>query len=247
LYFLIWRDIKVRYAQTAVGIAWAVLQPLLTTLLFTLVFGRFVRVPSEGAPYPVFALVGLVLWTYVSTAVAGAANSLIENPALITKVYLPRLILPLAPAVAGLLDLLVGFLLLLVVMVSFGVHLSVAGVLALPLALLPVLLAVIGIGAGLAAVNAHYRDVRYVIPFVLQLWMFASPVAYPLSVVPHQYQWWYALNPLVGSIETLRSGLLRTTAFPTTVFMISMTSSIALALLGVMAFRYKERTFADVV
>ena len=214
LFFLVWREIKVRYAQTVLGAAWAVLQPLLTTVVFTVIFGRFARLPSDGVPYPLFALAALVPWTYFNTAVSGASNSLLANTSLITKVYFPRLIIPAAPVLAALLDLAVSLVALLALMVIYGVYPSAgAPVLLLP-SVLMMLLTAAGVGCWLAALNIQYRDVKYVVPFLLQLWMYASPVVYSLSLVPSKYRLAYALNPLAGAIAGFRAALLGTSPRP---------------------------------
>lgn len=246
LFFLVWREIKVRYAQTVLGAAWAVLQPLLTTVVFTLIFGRFARLPSDGVPYPLFALAALVPWTYFNTAVSGASNSLLANTSLITKVYFPRLIIPGAPVLAALLDLVVSLVALLVLMLIYGVYPPAgAPVLLLP-SVLMMLLTAAGVGCWLAALNIQYRDVKYVVPFLLQLWMYASPVVYSLSLVPSQYRLAYALNPLAGAIAGFRAALLGTSPPTAAEFGVSLGVAILVFAGGAAFFRRTERVFADV-
>ena len=246
LLFLVWREIKVRYAQTVLGAAWAVLQPLLTTVVFTVIFGRFARLPSDGVPYPLFALAALVPWTYFNTAVSGASNSLLANTSLITKVYFPRLIIPAAPVLAALLDLAVSLVALLALMVIYGVYPSAgAPVLLLP-SVLMMLLTAAGVGCWLAALNIQYRDVKYVVPFLLQLWMYASPVVYSLSLVPSKYRLAYALNPLAGAIAGFRAALLDTSPPTAAEFGLSLGVAILVFAGGVAFFRRTERVFADV-
>ena len=246
LFFLVWREIKVRYAQTVLGAAWAVLQPLLTTVVFTVIFGRFARLPSDGVPYPLFALAALVPWTYFNTAVSGASNSLLANTSLITKVYFPRLIIPAAPVLAALLDLAVSLVALLALMVIYGVYPSAgAPVLLLP-SVLMMLLTAAGVGCWLAALNIQYRDVKYVVPFLLQLWMYASPVVYSLSLVPSQYRLAYALNPLAGAIAGFRAALLGTSSPTAAEFGVSLGVAILVFAGGMAFFRRTERVFADV-
>lgn len=245
-YFLVWRDLKVRYAQTVMGIGWAVLQPLLTTLIFTVIFGRFAKVPSDGVPYAVFSLAALVPWTYFSTAFAASSNSLLTNVNLITKVYFPRLVIPFAPVLAGLVDLAIGFLLLLVAMLIFGLPPTIlAALLVVPLVALLAITAA-GVGSWLAALNIQYRDVKHLTPFLAQIWMYASPIVYPMSIVPPSLRPLYALNPLVGAIEGFRAVMLGTTAVPWLEIGISTLSGLLLFVSGTRYFRRTERVFADV-
>ena len=246
LLFLVWREIKVRYAQTVLGAAWAVLQPLLTTVVFTVIFGRFARLPSDGVPYPLFALAALVPWTYFNTAVSGASNSLLANTSLITKVYFPRLIIPAAPVLAALLDLAVSLVALLALMVVYGVYPSAGAPMLLLPSVLMMLLTAAGVGCWLAALNIQYRDVKYVVPFLLQLWMYASPVVYSLSLVPSKYRLAYALNPLAGAIAGFRAALLGTSPPTAAEFGLSLGVAILVFAGGVAFFRRTERVFADV-
>jgi lipopolysaccharide transport system permease protein len=246
LFFLVWREVKVRYAQTVLGAAWAVLQPLLTTVVFTVIFGRFAGLPSDGVPYPLFALAALVPWTYFNTAVSGASNSLLANTSLITKVYFPRLTIPAAPVLAALLDLAVSLVALLALMLIYGVYPSAGALVLLLPSVLMMLLTAAGVGCWLAALNIQYRDVKYVVPFLLQLWMFASPVVYSMSLVPSQYRLAYALNPLAGAIAGFRAGLLGTNSPTATEFGVSLGVAILVFAGGAAFFRRTERVFADV-
>jgi lipopolysaccharide transport system permease protein len=245
LFFLVWRDIKVRYSQTLLGVGWAVLQPVLAALVFTIIFGRFAGVPSDGTPYPVFVLTALVPWTYFANAFGGAGNSLVESSGLITKVYFPRLLIPLTPVVAGLVDFTSALAILLIVMAWFGVMPPVT-VLLLPVLVLVMMVTAAGTGCWLAALNIQFRDVRYAIPFLAQLWMFATPIIYPMSLVPQRYQPFYALNPMAGVIESFRAVLLGTGSIPVAVLGISLISGLALFLSGVLYFVRLERSFADI-
>lgn len=245
--FLVWRDIKVRYAQTVLGAAWAVIQPVVTMLVFTVIFGRLVRVPSEGAPYALFSLAALVPWTYFSTALRQASNSLVANPELITKVYFPRLIIPLAPVLAGLLDFSIAFVILLGMMAAFGVYPSAASVVALPLLLASAMVTAAGVGCWLSALNSQYRDVKHVTPFLIQVWMYASPIIYPMSLVPERYRALYALNPMAGVVEGFRATLLGTTQLSWRMTAISTAVGTFLLVTGALYFRRMERNFADVV
>jgi homopolymeric O-antigen transport system permease protein len=246
LFFLVWREIKVRYAQTVLGAAWAVLQPLLTTVVFTVIFGWFAKLPSDGVPYPLFALAALVPWTYFNTAVSGASNSLVANTSLVTKVYFPRLVIPGASVLAALLDLIVSLLALLALMLVYRMIPSLGNAMLLPLSVLVMLLTAAGVGCWLSALNIQYRDVRYVVPFLLQLWMYASPVVYSLSLVPQPYRLAYSLNPMAGAIAGFRSALLGTGGPTVTEFGASLGVACLVFVGGAAYFRRTERVFADV-
>src|ERR1700676_2051560 len=206
LFFLIWRDVKIRYAQTVVGVIWVVLQPLMTMGVFTIFFGRLAKLPSQGLPYPVFYFAALVPWAYFSQALSNCTNIVVDNQNVITKVYFPRLILPLAAVCFGLLDFAIGLVVMVVLTLSFGIH-PPATVLLLPVLIVLAVLTALGVGLWTSALNALYRDVRAVIPFVVQFWMLASPVAYPSSLVPQRWRWLYGLNPMAGVIEGFRLAL----------------------------------------
>lgn len=245
-FFLVWRDIKVRYAQTVLGTAWAVLQPVLTMVVFTLIFGRLARMPTDGVPYPVFSLAALVPWTYFSTSLTGASNSLLANQNLITKIYLPRLVIPFAPVLGALMDFGIAFVVLLAVLLGYGIVPSLTGFILIPLLLLTAMLTAAGLGCWLAALNIQYRDVKYVVPFLEKVLMFASPIVYPLSLVPEAYRPLVALNPMVGVVGGFRSVLLHDGAFPWTIVAISAGTALAIFLAGGLYFRSVERKFADV-
>jgi lipopolysaccharide transport system permease protein len=244
--FLVWRDVKVRYAQTVLGAGWAVLQPVLAMVVFTVIFGRFARIPSDGVPYPAFSLTALVPWTYFSTALAGASNSLLLSTSLLTKVYFPRLSIPLAPVVAALLDFAIALTVLLLVLSGYHIVPSAWALLVVPLLLLVAVMTVAGVGCLLAALNVQYRDVKYVTPFLVQVWMYASPIVYPLSLVPREYHVVYALNPMVGVIAGFRAVLLGRDPIPWPVIVPGALTSVVLLVLGVLYFQHTERVFADV-
>jgi lipopolysaccharide transport system permease protein len=244
LYFFIWRDVKVRYRQTVIGVAWVVLQPLLAMGAFTLFFGRLAKLPSQGLPYPVFYFAALVPWAYFSQALINSTNIVVENQHLITKVYFPRLILPLAAVSAGLVDFAVAFVVMLVLTFSYGFRPTRAALL-LPVFVLLALLTALGVGLWTSALNALYRDVRSIIPFAVQFWMLASPVAYPSSLVPARWRWLYNLNPMAGVIDGFRWALTGHGQPPG----LSMLASVAMVVLvvtgGLFFFQRMEGTIAD--
>jgi lipopolysaccharide transport system permease protein len=245
-FFLVWRDIKVRYAQTVLGATWAVLQPVLSMVIFTVIFGRFVRMPSDGIPYPVFSLAALVPWTYFSSALTGASNSLINSTSLITKIYFPRLVIPGAPVLAALVDFGIASIVLLLVMLGFGRPPNLATALLLPFPIILMMMTAFGAGCWLSALNIQYRDFKHVTAFLVQVWMYASPIVYPLTVVPQAYRTWYALNPMAGAIAGFRAALLGTPGPSAMALAVSLGSATILLLSGVLYFRRTERIFADV-
>jgi lipopolysaccharide transport system permease protein len=247
LFFLIWRDVKVRYKQTLLGAAWAILKPFFTMVVFTIIFGRLAEIPTDDAPAPVFYFAGLLPWILFQDGITKASNSLVTNRNLVTKVYFPRLAIPLSSVVAGLVDLGLAFLVLLGMMAFFGVGLSSA-VIALPGFLLLALLTAAGGGLWLAALNVAYRDVGYVTPFVVQAWMYASPVAYSATLIPAglaEYAYW--LNPMAGVVQGFRWAILGTGQPSLGLLAISTASALVLLASGLVYFRRMERTFADVV
>lgn len=246
LYFLVWRDIKVRYKQTAIGAGWAVIQPLLTMALFTAVFSGLAKIPSDGLPYPIFAYAGLLPWSYFSFALGRSGNSLVNNSNLITKVYFPRLIIPLSAVVSPLVDFFVAFVLLIGMMVWYRIAPG-WGVLALPLLVVLASVTALSVALWLSALCVRYRDVGVVIPFLIQLWMYASPVAYPLSLVPERWRLLYSLNPMVGVVEGFRWALLGTAAPDFTMMAVSVASVAIVLYGGLVYFKSMERVFADVV
>ena len=246
VYFLIWRDLKVRYKQTALGVTWVVLQPVFTMVVFSVFFGRLASVPSDGVPYPLFAFAALVPWTFFSYGLTQAANSVVMSQHLITKVYFPRLAIPVATVVAGLVDLLLAFIVLLGMMAWFG-RWPTANVLWLPAFLLLAIVTCLGVGIWFAALNVEFRDVRYIVPFVAQFWLLATPIAYPSSLLSQPWRTVYALNPMVGVVEGFRWALLGTATRPGPIIVASASAALGLLLVGVLYFRRMERTFADVI
>jgi homopolymeric O-antigen transport system permease protein len=246
LYFFVWRDIKVRYKQTAIGAAWAVLQPFLTMLVFSLFFGRLAHIPSLGLPYSIFYYSALLPWMYFASALQSATNTIVENQRLITKVYFPRLVLPFSSVLSGLVDFGISFLMYLAMMIYYGIRPGWA-LLMLPVFLLLSVLTALGVGLWLSALNAIYRDVRYVVPFLVQFWMFASPVAYPSSLVPANWRWLYGLNPMAGVIEGFRWSLTGHGDPPGRLMLVSTAVVVVVLLSGVAYFQKMETTVADVV
>jgi lipopolysaccharide transport system permease protein len=246
LYFLTWRDVKVRYKQTLLGAAWAILQPVATMLVFTLFFGRLAGIPSEGVPYALFAYSGLLLWTFFSTALVQAANSLVGSVNLVTKVYFPRLIVPTASVAGGVVDLALAAVPLVVLMAAYGVAPPLEALLA-PAFVLLVVLTALGAGFWLSALNVRFRDVKHVLPFLTQFWLFASPIAYPATLLAEQWRPVYALNPIVGAVEGLRWAVLGADSDPAAMVAVSSIVAVALFASGIVYFRRMERTFADVV
>jgi homopolymeric O-antigen transport system permease protein len=246
LYFFVWRDIKVRYKQTAIGAAWAVLQPFLTMLIFSLFFGRLAHIPSEGLPYPIFYYSALLPWMYFAAALQNATSTIVDNQRLVTKVYFPRLALPLSSVLSGLVDFGVSFLMFAAMMVYYRMTPSWA-LLMLPFFLLLAVLTALGVGLWLCALNAIYRDVRYVVPFLVQFWLFASPVAYPSSLVPAKWRWLYGLNPMAGVIEGFRWSLAGRGTPAGRLIAVSSAVVLVVLLSGIAYFQKMETTIADVV
>jgi len=246
LYFLAWRDVKVRYKQTAIGALWAVLQPFLTMVVFSILFGRLMGLDTEGAPYPVFAYAALLPWTFFSGAFTRSGNSLISDANLISKVYFPRLILPFSAVISMLVDFGIAFIILIGMMLYYGITPG-AAVLVLPLFLLLAFLTALGIGLWLSALNVKYRDITYVIPFMAQFWLFLTPVAYPTSLIPDRWQLLYSLNPMVGVVEGFRWALLGNPYIPGMPLILSTGAVLALFIGGLFYFRRMENEFADVV
>lgn len=246
LYFFVWRDIKIRYKQTLIGAAWAVLQPLLAMAVFTLFFGRLAHMSSDGLPYQVFSYCGLLPWMYFASALQNSTNSIVDNQRLVTKVYFPRLALPIASVFAALVDLAISFCMFSALMVYYRVHPS-ATILFFPAFLLLAILTAMGVGLWLSALNAIYRDVRYVLPFLIQFWLFASPVVYSSSIVPEKWRWVYGLNPMAGVIEGFRWSLTGHGEAPGRMVFVSAAAVIVILLGGVAYFQKMDTTIADVV
>lgn len=246
LYFLVWRDLKVRYKQTAIGALWAILQPFLTMLVFSLIFGRLAHIPSNGLPHSVFYYSGLLAWLYFATALQHSTNTMVENQRVITKVYFPRLLLPVAAVTSGLVDLAFGFIVFVGMLLYYRI-VPGAAILLMPLFLLLTVLTALGVGVWLSALNAIYRDVRYVVPFLIQFWLFASPVAYPSSLVPERWRWLYGLNPMAGVVEGFRWSLTGHGPAPTLLLGVSAGMVLVLLAAGVIYFQKTEGTIADVL
>lgn len=246
LYFLVWRDIKVRYKQSFIGAGWAIFQPAMTMAIFTVIFGNFAKIPSDGLPYAVFAYAALLPWTYFSSALSRSGTGLVSNANLITKVYFPRLIIPLAGVIAPAVDFLFAFLLLLGLMAWFGIA-PTWGILALPLFFLLAMITALAIGLWLSPLNARYRDVGHTIPFLTQFWMFASPVVYPVSLIPETWRLLYSLNPMVGVIEGFRWALLGKGNPDFGSMLVSVAVVLVLLAGGIVFFKRMERTLADVI
>jgi lipopolysaccharide transport system permease protein len=246
LYFLVWRDVKVRYKQTALGAAWAILQPFMTMVVFSIFFGRLAKIPSEGVPYPVFAFTALLPWQLFAYALSESSNSLVGSQNLITKVYFPRLVIPIAGVLAGLVDFAIAFVALLGLMWFFGI-VPTAAVALLPLFVLLAVVTALAVGLWLSALNVKYRDVRYTLPFLTQLWMFATPVAYPSSLVPERWRALVGLNPMAGVVEGFRWALLGKAHWPGPLLIVSIAAVVFLLFGALMYFRKTEATFADIV
>jgi lipopolysaccharide transport system permease protein len=244
LYFFVQRDVKVRYRQTLIGVAWVVLQPLMTMAVFTLFFGRLAKLPSNGLPYPVFYFLALVPWAYFAQALSNCTNIVVENQHVITKVYFPRLVLPLAAVSSGLVDFAVGFVVMLALVLTYGIHLTSAALL-LPAFILLALLTALGVGLWTSALNAYYRDIRSIIPFAIQFWMLASPVAYPSSLVPQRWRWLYGLNPMAGVIDGFRWALTGHGLPPGPMLLVSVAMVILVLVSGLLFFQRVEGTVAD--
>jgi lipopolysaccharide transport system permease protein len=246
LYFFVWRDIKVRYKQTVIGAAWAVLQPLMTMLVFSLFFGKLAKIPSQGLPYPIFYYCALLPWIYFSTAMQGATNIVVDHQRVITKIYFPRVVLPIAAISSGLLDFAISFVVFLGMMVYYRI-VPTRAIIWLPAFTLLAILTALGVGLWLSALNALYRDVRYVVPFLVQFWMFASPVVYPSSLVPEKWRLLYGLNPMAGVIEGFRWALTGHGQPPGILLAASSAGVISLVLSGLVYYHAVEGTMADVV
>lgn len=248
VYFLAWRDIKVRYKQTVLGGAWAVIQPFMTMIVFTVFFGILAKVPSDGVPYPVFAYTALVPWTYFANSLTQASNSTVFARGLVDKVYFPRVILPVAAMVSGLVDFAIAFVVLLGLLLYYGMFPTLSNLLLLPALMLFAIITSLGVGLWLSTLNVLYRDVAFVAPFILQFWLFATPVAYSSSLVPARWRVLYGINPMTGVVQGFRGALLGigTTGFDP-MLLVSVAISLLLLVTGLIYFRNYERTFADFV
>jgi lipopolysaccharide transport system permease protein len=246
LYFLVWRDLKVRYKQTVIGVAWAVIQPLITMITFSIIFGYLARIPSDDLPYPVFAYSALLPWTYFASALNRCTVSVVNDANLVSKVYFPRLILPLTGVVSGMVDVSISFVLLIGLMGWYRIGLTWR-VLTLPAFLLLAVLTALAVGLWLSALNVRYRDVSYTVPFLVQIWMFLSPVLYSVRLIPEQYRLLYSLNPMAGVIDGFRWALLGKASPDLSMMTLSIVVVLTIGIGGLVFFRNMERTFADVV
>lgn len=246
LYFFTWRDFKVRYKQTAIGILWALFQPFITMVVFSIFFGQLLNVPSNGVPYPIFVYTGLLFWQFFSTALTDTSNILVANQSIITKVYFPRLLLPLATVMTKVVDFAIATLILVGMMFYYGYSPNLSGLFILPLLLIITFMASVGLGLILAAINVKYRDVRYVLPFFIQMLLFVTPVIYPAGIVG-KYSWILALNPMMGVIQSARATLLGTTVLNWALVFISLFATFTLLLIGIYLFKKTERYFADII
>jgi lipopolysaccharide transport system permease protein len=246
LYFLVWRDVKIRYKQTALGAAWAIIQPVMMMVVFSLFFGYLVKVPSDGIPYPLFAYCALLPWQLFAHALTESSNSLVANERLITKVYFPRLVVPIAAVLGGMVDFVIAFIILLMMMLYYGIVPTWA-IATLPGFILLAIMTALGVGLWLSALNVQYRDVRYTISFLIQFWLFATPVAYPSTIVPERWRPLYGLNPMAGVVEGFRWALLGKSEPPGALLWVSVTVVIIILVGGLYYFRRMEQEFADVV
>ncbi|HEY2090566.1 MAG TPA: ABC transporter permease [Thermoanaerobaculia bacterium] len=246
LYFLIWRDIRVKYKQTALGILWALLQPVALMAIFSLFLGRYAQVPSGGTPYPIMVLAGLLPWQLFSQALSESSNSVVASERLITKVYFPRVIIPAAAVGSAIPDFCIGFFVLIGLLPYYGIPITVRLLIA-PLFVALALLVAFAVGLWLSALNVQYRDVRHAIGFLIQAWMFVTPVVYPLSVVPHKWRHLYALNPMVGVIEGFRRSVVEQQPFPGRIILVSVFATVVVLAGGLFYFRRMEQTFADII
>ncbi|HTH93184.1 MAG TPA: ABC transporter permease [Candidatus Paceibacterota bacterium] len=246
LYFFSWRDLKVRYKQTFVGVLWAIFQPFITMVVFSVFFGQLAKIPSDGVPYPIFVYVGLLFWQFFSGSLSDTSNSLITNQAIVTKIYFPRLVLPISSVVTQCVDFIIGTVILIGLMFYYGYTPHLIGLLILPLLLIITFLASVGLGLFLASINVKYRDVRYVLPFFIQMLLFVTPVIYPAGIAG-KYSWVLALNPMMGVIQSARAALLGTTVLNWELIGISLAATFALTIFGIYMFKKTERYFADII
>jgi lipopolysaccharide transport system permease protein len=246
LYFFVWRDVKVRYKQTVLGAVWAIVQPFFTMVVFSLFFGNLAKIPSNGVPYPVFSFAALVPWTFFANGLSQSSNSLVANANLIKKVYFPRLAVPVSTVFAGIIDFALAFIVLLGMILWYSIPLT-PNILLLPLFFVLTLITSLGAGLWLSALNVKYRDVRYIVAFLIQCWMFATPIVYPSSLVPEKWRTLFGLNPMAGVVDGFRWALLNTDAAPGPIVAISALTAVIIFITGVFYFRAMEKSFADLV
>ncbi len=247
LYFLAWRDIKVKYKQTALGAAWAILQPFLTMIVFLILFGKLAKIPSDGIPYPIFVYAGILLWNYFSSALNSAGNSLVASSNLITKVYFPRLIIPASASLSALLDFLIASIILIGLMFFYHFTPGIIGIVIIPIIIFLTFMVAMGCGLWLSALNVEYRDFQYVIPFLIQIWMFVTPVIYPVTFLPDKYRWILSFNPMSGIIEAFRASIFRHQEINWSLLIISLAVAVVIFVTGMLYFRKVERSFADII
>ena len=246
LYFLTWRDVKVKYKQTVIGAAWAIIQPFFTMVVFSLFFGKLAKIPSDGIPYPIFSFAALVPWTFFANGLSQSSNSLVGGANLIKKIYFPRLVMPISGVVSGVVDFVLAFIVLLGMMLFYHI-LPTSNIIWLPFFLLLAFVTSLGVGLWLSAMNVQFRDVRYALPFLTQFWLFATPIAYPSSLLSEPWRTIYGLNPMVGVVEGFRWALLGAKTAPGPIIIVSTLASLAILVSGAYYFRRMEKTFADVV
>lgn len=246
LYFFVWRDLKIRYKQTILGASWAIIQPLFTMVIFSLFFGRLAQVPSDGIPYPIFSYAALVPWTFFANGIIQASNTLVNNSNMVKKIYFPRLLMPVSAVMAGIVDFVLAFIVLLMMMAYFRIY-PTTNIIWLPLFLFLALITSLGTGFWLSAMNAQFRDIRYIAPFLIQAWMFLTPIAYPSSLIPEPWRVIYGINPMAGVVEGFRWALLGTDTMPGLMTVISGIVAIIILVSGAYYFRRMENTFADVI
>ncbi len=246
LYFLTWRELKVRYKQTILGAAWAIIQPFMTMVVFSLFFGKLAKMPSDGIPYPLFAFTALVPWTFFANCLTQSSNSLVQNSNMLKKIYFPRLIIPIATVASGAVDFLIAFAVLALMLAYYGI-VPTANIVWMPLLLVLEIAMALGVGLWFSAMNVHFRDVRYVIPFLTQFWLFATPIAYPSSLLAEPWRTFYGINPMVGVVEGFRWALLGTQATPWGMLLVSAVTAMIVLVTGAFYFKRMEKTFADTV
>lgn len=246
-YFFTWRDVKVKYKQTVIGALWAVFQPFVTMIIFTIFFGKLANMPSDNIPYPIFVYTGLLFWTLFSTSLAQTSNSFIENEKIVTKIYFPRIILPVSSIITNIVDFFVAFFILIGMMVYYHYTPSLLGLLLLPLLIVMTIFSTLGIGLFFASLNVKYRDIRFILPFFIQLLLFITPVIYPASIVSEKYRWILGLNPMTGVIDAARAGMLGNKPIDFVLLGVSLASMAVYCILGYFYFKKVERYFADVI
>jgi lipopolysaccharide transport system permease protein len=245
-YFFVWRDIKIRYKQTVLGATWAILKPVVTMIVFSVVFGNLAKIPSDGLPYPIFSYSALVPWTFFSVALSNAGNSLVNSAHLITKIYFPRAILPIAGVLSGLFDFFIASIVLIGLMWHYNIQVT-WGILLWPVLVIPLMVVAIGAGMIFSSLNVRYRDIRYALGFVIQLWLFVTPIIYPTSIIPERFQKFTALNPLAGIIEAFRAAILPTREINWGMLGTSLIVAMIILVIGILLFRKTEKEFADIV